>query len=329
MPARPSRAAASRSSASTLTRSRPCPAGARTSRRFPSPSWPTGCRFRPPAGGWHGRRSSPARRRSAPRRSASATAASRCGSTRIVWTDGGDSARIPLGTIRDGMTSAARRLPDERGRRHADHARSSTTTASSPGPATSTSVFAATVAFEGLDGLVDDRPIDLEVFTVSTVHRSARRRRPTGWRCRPSSARISPATRGRDGALDLAPRQRLRSRCASSGWRDRARPSSMPSPRFVDRAARSVPRRASRPPSRAPDGRPRCGSTSSTDRAHRRGPRGARRRRRSGSPRSPSAPTLVAERAADPLSQAHRVGAGRGRPDRTHPVRRGRSSWGP
>ncbi len=86
----------------------------------------------------------------------------------IVATEDGDAARVPLGIIRGGATEARAPLPvgtiggtlialvfsNERiivGSGHQGD------------------LVRASVAFEGLDGLTDATPIDLEVFTVSTV----------------------------------------------------------------------------------------------------------------------------------------------------------------
>ena len=86
----------------------------------------------------------------------------------IVSTDGGDATRVELGTILDGMTSVRARLPDGAvgGRLTALIFRNDRIVA---GSGHQHEVFRATVAFDGLDGLVDTAPIDLEVFTVSTV----------------------------------------------------------------------------------------------------------------------------------------------------------------
>jgi hypothetical protein len=86
----------------------------------------------------------------------------------IVSTDGGDATRVELGTIVAGMTSVRARLPDGAigGRLTALIFRNDRIVA---GSGHQHDVFRATVAFDGLDGLVDSAPIDLEVFTVSTV----------------------------------------------------------------------------------------------------------------------------------------------------------------
>lgn len=86
----------------------------------------------------------------------------------IVWTRDGDSTRIPLGTIRDGMTRATAPLPEsaiggwlttlvfynDRIVAGAGHQHG---------------VFRSSVSFEGLDGLVDEREIPLEIFTVAAA----------------------------------------------------------------------------------------------------------------------------------------------------------------
>ncbi len=86
----------------------------------------------------------------------------------VVRTDGGDAVNIPLGTIRDGMTAANAPLPDSAigGQLTALIFRNDQLIA---GPQHQGELTTATVAFDGLDGLVDAEPIDLEVFTVSSV----------------------------------------------------------------------------------------------------------------------------------------------------------------
>ncbi len=86
----------------------------------------------------------------------------------IVATDGGDAASIALGVISDGMTRISAELPVE--------ARGGVLTAlifrhdrMIQGAGHEHDVRRATVAFTGLDGLTGDAPIELEVFTVSTV----------------------------------------------------------------------------------------------------------------------------------------------------------------
>lgn len=119
----------------------------------------------------------------------------------IVWTDAGDSTIIQLGTLRAGMTSARAPLPDRAigGRLTALVFRNDRIVA---GSNHQHPVFRATVAFDGLDGLVDDAPIDLEVFTVSTV--IIRAPQATDGLALP--AIVSPdlaASAGPDGSLEL------------------------------------------------------------------------------------------------------------------------------
>jgi FtsX-like permease family protein len=86
----------------------------------------------------------------------------------VVVSDDGDSTRIPLGTIRDGMTAASGDVPDG-----AIGGTLTTLIFSNDrivaGSGHQHEVFTARIAFDGLTGLVDDRPIDIEVFTVGTV----------------------------------------------------------------------------------------------------------------------------------------------------------------
>ncbi len=86
----------------------------------------------------------------------------------VVWTQDGDSTRIPLGTMRDGMTRATAPLP-----KSAIGGWLTTLVFYNDrivaGSGHQHGVFRSTVSFEGLDGLVDDRTIGLEVFTVSAV----------------------------------------------------------------------------------------------------------------------------------------------------------------
>jgi hypothetical protein len=86
----------------------------------------------------------------------------------VVRTDGGDAVNIPLGTVRDGMTAASAPLPDSAigGQLTALIFRNDQLIA---GPQHQGELTTATVAFDGLDGLVGEAPIDLEVFTVSAV----------------------------------------------------------------------------------------------------------------------------------------------------------------
>ncbi len=86
----------------------------------------------------------------------------------VVATDDGDTTSIDLGVISDGMTGTRASLPMG--------ARGGLLTALifrhgrvPQGPGHEHELRRATVAFVGLEGLTDDAPIDLEVFTVSTV----------------------------------------------------------------------------------------------------------------------------------------------------------------
>lgn len=86
----------------------------------------------------------------------------------IVATDAGDSSAISMGIVSKGMTSASAPLPET--------ARGGLLTAlifrharDPQGPGHERDLRRATVAFQGLDGLTDDSPVDLEIFTVSTV----------------------------------------------------------------------------------------------------------------------------------------------------------------
>lgn len=86
----------------------------------------------------------------------------------IVATDGGDVASVPIGVISDGMTGISADLPVE--------ARGGVLTAlifrhdrMIQGAGHEHDVRRATVVFSGLDGLTGNAPIELEVFTVSTV----------------------------------------------------------------------------------------------------------------------------------------------------------------
>lgn len=90
----------------------------------------------------------------------------------VVWTDGGDATIVPLGTIREGMTSASARLSASGigGQLTALIFRNDQLIA---GPQHQGDLATASVAFEGLDGLVDEDPIDLEIFTVASVVVSA------------------------------------------------------------------------------------------------------------------------------------------------------------
>jgi hypothetical protein len=119
----------------------------------------------------------------------------------IVWTTGGDSARIPLGTVVDGMTEASAPMPDS-----AAGGRLTTiifyNDALVAGSGHEHGVFRSSVTFEGLDGLVDDRPIDLEVFTVNAV--VIRAPQPTDGLSLPAVVSPDLARDAKpDGSLDL------------------------------------------------------------------------------------------------------------------------------
>ena len=84
----------------------------------------------------------------------------------VVWTDDGDSVRIPLGTIEDGMTHASAPLPKSAigGRLISLVFYNAQLVA---GSGHEFGVYRSTVSFQGLDGLVDERQIPLEIFTVA------------------------------------------------------------------------------------------------------------------------------------------------------------------
>jgi hypothetical protein len=86
----------------------------------------------------------------------------------VVRTDGGDATNIPLGTITEGMTSASAPLPlsGVGGQLTALIFRNDQLIA---GPQHQGELTTATVTLEGLDGLVGEEPIRLEIFTVSAV----------------------------------------------------------------------------------------------------------------------------------------------------------------
>ncbi len=86
----------------------------------------------------------------------------------VVRTDGGDATNIPLGTITEGMTSASAPLPDSGvgGQLTALILRNDQLIA---GPQHQGELTTATVTFEGLDGLVGEETIPVEIFTVSAV----------------------------------------------------------------------------------------------------------------------------------------------------------------
>lgn len=83
----------------------------------------------------------------------------------VIWTDEGDTVRIPLGTIDDGMTRASAPLPESAigGRLTALVFYNAQLVA---GSGHEFGVYRSTVSFDGLDGLVDARPIPLEIFAV-------------------------------------------------------------------------------------------------------------------------------------------------------------------
>ena len=83
----------------------------------------------------------------------------------VIWTDEGDTVRIPLGTIDDGMTRASAPLPKSAigGRLTALVFYNAQLVA---GSGHEFGVYRSTVSFDGLDGLVDARPIPLEIFAV-------------------------------------------------------------------------------------------------------------------------------------------------------------------
>ena len=191
--------------------------------------------------------------------------------------------RIPLGTIRDGMTARQRPPAGQRaigglltpldlpqrplvagsGHQHGSSARRSR--------------FEASTASSTIE------PIDLEIFTVSTV--IIRRPRSTDGLVLPAVVSPDLAATADAGRLARPPR-RQRRRCPlrvvghgrPGPDRDRARAA------VRHRPARPVPRRARVGASRARAGRPRCGSR---PRPRRASPRSAPRSpaRRSGSPR--------------------------------------------
>jgi FtsX-like permease family protein len=86
----------------------------------------------------------------------------------VVWTDDGDTVRIPLGTITDGMTHASAPLP----KRAIGGLLTSVVFYNAQlvaGSGHQHGVYRSTIRFEGLDGLVDDREVPLEIFTVAVV----------------------------------------------------------------------------------------------------------------------------------------------------------------
>lgn len=119
----------------------------------------------------------------------------------VVRTDGGDATNIPLGTITEGMTSASSPLPDSGigGQLTALIFRNDQLIA---GPQHQGELTTASVTFEGLDGLVGQDPIPLEIFTVSSV--VIRAPQPIDDVVLPAIASTNVARDARgDGTLDL------------------------------------------------------------------------------------------------------------------------------
>ncbi|MFL5685902.1 MAG: FtsX-like permease family protein [Chloroflexota bacterium] len=86
----------------------------------------------------------------------------------VVWTDEGDTVRIPLGTITEGMTHASAALPKSAiGGRLTSLVFFNAQLVAGSGH--QHGVYRSTVRFEGLDGLVDERDVPLEIFTVAVV----------------------------------------------------------------------------------------------------------------------------------------------------------------
>jgi hypothetical protein len=85
----------------------------------------------------------------------------------VILTNGGDHARIPLGTITEATTELRATLPADAvgGTLTALIFRNDRIIA---GPSHQGELRRATVTFQGIDDLVPPEPIDLEVFTVST-----------------------------------------------------------------------------------------------------------------------------------------------------------------
>ena len=120
------------------------------------PSWPPVWRFPTPAvaGGSAGIGCPP------PTRASSAVplpAATHCKLDAIVATDGGDTVSVALGIVSDGMTTGRGRCqPTPAAAVDGAHL---PPRPDDPGPRARTrGVRRATVAFDGLDGLIDDRP---------------------------------------------------------------------------------------------------------------------------------------------------------------------------
>ena len=84
----------------------------------------------------------------------------------VVWTDDGDAVRVPLGTITEGMTQASAPLPKSAvgGRLTSLVFYNAQLVA---GSGHQHGVYRSTISFTGLDGLVDEKEIPLEIFTVA------------------------------------------------------------------------------------------------------------------------------------------------------------------
>jgi hypothetical protein len=149
----------------------------------------------------------------------------------IVSTDDGDSTTVAMGSIRDGMTSVSAPLPDgaQGGRVTALIFHNDRIVA---GSGHQHELFRATVTFPSLDGLVGPEPIDLEIFTVSTV--IIRAPSPTDGLVIP--AVVSPdlaASAAADGRLDLHVGSGLTLPLRVVGAAERFPTVMEPSPRFV------------------------------------------------------------------------------------------------
>lgn len=86
----------------------------------------------------------------------------------VIWTDEGDTVRIPLGTITDGMTHASAPLPKSAvgGRLTSLVFYNAQLVA---GSGHEFGVYRSTVSFQGLDGLIDAHEVPLEIFAVDVV----------------------------------------------------------------------------------------------------------------------------------------------------------------
>ena len=148
----------------------------------------------------------------------------------IVRTDGGDSATVPLGIVRAGSTQATGRLPEAAIGGTLTTLRFVTDQLIA-GNKHQGEVTRATVAFDGLDGLVDGEPIELEVFAVSTVVIRAPQ---------PTDGVVLPVVVSPDLARDAAPDGSLDLHIGSGtipvrvvGVAERAPTIVDPAPRFV------------------------------------------------------------------------------------------------